>query len=129
MADIRELAKDWQNLPVSFEGRDVLPDGDEVWVGDTLELGLPIVWLKRSVATSPRDFEYMIVHTKEYQEPTGEYWCWNCHLPLVHKHGKWICPNCNAEFSEANVDSLAPPTEEASYADDLITPNDEWYDF
>lgn len=128
MADIMELAKDWRNLPTSFEGREVLRDGDEVWVGDTLELGLPIVWLKRSIATIPEDFDYVVIHNKGYDEPTGEHWCWDCHTLLCNKGGKWVCPRCGDEFSDDEVDTRTSPTEEASYPDDSIEPNDEWYD-
>lgn len=35
------LAKNWREHDCSFEGRDVLPNGDEVWIYTTLELGLP----------------------------------------------------------------------------------------
>ena len=34
------LAKNWREHDYSFEGRDVLPNGDEVWIYTTLELGL-----------------------------------------------------------------------------------------
>ena len=37
------LAKNWREHDYSFEGRDVLPNGDEVWIYTTLELGLPVL--------------------------------------------------------------------------------------
>ena len=40
------LAKNWREHDYSFEGRDVLPNGDEVWIYTTLELGLPVLWVK-----------------------------------------------------------------------------------
>ena len=40
------LAKNWREHDYSFEGRDVLPNGDEVWTYTTLELGLPVLWVK-----------------------------------------------------------------------------------
>ncbi len=42
------LAKNWREHDYSFEGRDVLPNGDEVWIYTTLELGLPVLWVKAS---------------------------------------------------------------------------------
>ena len=46
MSYMDELARKWREHDRSFEGRDVLPNGDEVWTYTTLELGLPVLWLK-----------------------------------------------------------------------------------
>ena len=74
------LAKNWREHDYSFEGRDVLPNGDEVWIYTTLELGLPVLWVKHPDGS----FDYRVLHTPGYDKPTGEHWCWNCHCQMVH---------------------------------------------
>lgn len=66
MANIKELASHWKDFPYSYESRDELPDGDEVWVWDTLNLGLPVLWLKHSNGS----FENWVIHTPGYDRPT-----------------------------------------------------------
>lgn len=46
MEYIEELAKNWKQYGYSFDAREILPNGDEAWVYSTLELGLPVLWLK-----------------------------------------------------------------------------------
>lgn len=126
MADIMELAKDWRNLPTSFEGREVLRDGDEVWVGDTLELGLPIVWLKH-----PNDtFVSYVIHTPGYDQSIGEHWCFNCHCQMNHRDNVWECPKCEETFEDDDLflDDNTAPSEEASYRDEDERPEEEWFD-
>ena len=56
------LAKNWREHDYSFEGRDVLPNGDEVWIYTTLELGLPVLWVKHPDGS----FDYRVLHTPGY---------------------------------------------------------------
>lgn len=78
MSYMDELARKWREHDRSFEGRDVLPNGDEVWTYTTLELGLPVLWLKHPDGS----FEYRVIHTPGYDQDTGEHWCWECHRCL-----------------------------------------------
>ena len=121
MANIKELASHWKDFPYSYESRDELPDGDEVWVWDTLNLGLPVLWLKHSTGS----FENWVIHTPGYDRPTGEHWCWNCHCQMIQHGEVWVCTGCGDEISEEDIDSLSSPTEEASYSDEL-DPDPEW---
>lgn len=121
MANIKELASHWKDFPYSYESRDELPDGDEVWVWDTLNLGLPVLWLSTRMAhlrigsfTRPD----MIVRQ-------AEHWCWNCHCQMIQHGEVWVCTGCGDEISEEDIDSLSSPTEEASYSDEL-DPDPEW---
>ena len=84
------LAKNWREHDYSFEGRDVLPNGDEVWIYTTLELGLPVLWVKHPDGS----FDYRVLHTPGYDKLTGEHWCWNCHCQMVHHDDEWLCPKC-----------------------------------
>lgn len=52
------LAKNWREHDYSFEGRDVLPNGDEVWIYTTLELGLPVLWVKHQTDRLTTVFSY-----------------------------------------------------------------------
>lgn len=118
-----ELAKNWRVHDCSYEGRDVLPNGDEVWVYSTLELGLPVLWVKHPDGS----FEYRVIHTPGYDQPTGEHWCCDCHCQM-EQHGElWVCPECESEIEERDIDIASSPTEEASYADDF-EPEPEWLD-
>lgn len=122
MADIRDLADHWQDFPYSYESRDELPDGDEVWVWDTLNLGLPVLWLKHPNNT----FDCKVIHTPGYDAPSGEHWCFDCHT-LMERHGsEWVCRKCGIEVDDRDIDAYAGPTEEASYNDEL-DPEPEWY--
>jgi hypothetical protein len=40
----------------------------------------------------------------------------------------WRCPKCEEEHYEEDVDLCSAPTEEASYADDELEPEEEWLD-
>ena len=64
MSYMDELARKWREHDRSFEGRDVLPNGDEVWTYTTLELGLPVLWLKHPDGS----FEYRVIHTPGYDQ-------------------------------------------------------------
>lgn len=126
MADIRDFLNNWEELPYSFEGRDSLPDGDEIWRYETRWLGLPIIWLKH-----PNDtFDSYIVHTPGYDQPIGEHWCFNCHCQMVHNDTIWECPKCGDDFEDDDtfLDWNTAPTEEASYRDEDEHPEEEWYD-
>lgn len=119
------LAKNWREHDCSFEGRDVLPNGDEVWIYTTLELGLPVLWVKHPDGS----FDYRVLHTPGYDEPTGEHWCWNCHCQMVHHDDdEWLCLKCGDHIDDNDIDLLSSPTEEASYPDDDLEPEPEWYD-
>lgn len=118
------LAKNWREHDYSFEGRDVLPNGDEVWIYTTLELGLPVLWVKHPDGS----FDYRVLHTPGYDKLTGEHWCWNCHCQMVHHDDKWLCPKCGDHIDDNDIDLLSSPTEEASYPDDDLEPEPEWYD-
>jgi len=67
---IERLAKHWEDHNCSFDARDILPNGDEVWVYSTLELGLPVLWLKHPNG----NLEHYVIHTEGYDKPTGEHW-------------------------------------------------------
>ena len=118
------LAKNWREHDYSFEGRDVLPNGDEVWTYTTLELGLPVLWVKHPDGS----FDYRVLHTPGYDESTGEHWCWNCHCQMVHHDDEWLCLKCGDHIDDNDIDLLSSPTEEASYPDDDLEPEPEWYD-
>lgn len=118
------LAKNWREHDYSFEGRDVLPNGDEVWICTTLELGLPVLWVKHPDGS----FDYRVLHTPGYDESTGEHWCWNCHCQMIHHDDEWLCPKCGDHIDDNDIDLLSSPTEEASYPDDDLEPEPEWYD-
>lgn len=125
---IKKLAKNWKDYPCSFDSREVLPNGDEVWVYSNLELGLPVLWIKHSDG----NFEHYVIHTKDYDKPTGEHWCFGCHCKMeryenIWKCPIWRCPECNEEFYEEDIDLSSAPTEEASY-DDYVEPEEEWMD-
>lgn len=123
MGIIDKLASHWKDYDYSFEGREVLSNGDEVWTYETLELGLPVLWLKHPDGS----FEYRVIHTKDYDKPTGEHWCLDCHCQVERHDGIWICLNCGEEFYDEYVDLETAPSEEASYPDDL-EPEDNWRD-
>ena len=123
MADIRDFLNNWEELPYSFEGRDLLPDGDEIWRYDTLWLGLPVIWLKHPNNT----FDSYVVHTPGYNQSTGEHWCFECHRKMLHQGSEWVCPECSNSLEDYEVDYNSAPTEEASYSDEL-EPESEWYD-
>lgn len=118
------LAKNWREHDYSFEGREVLPNGDEVWIYTTLELGLPVLWVKHPDGS----FDYRVLHTPGYDESTGEHWCWNCHCQMVHHDDEWLCPKCGDHIDDNDIELLSSPTEEASYPDDDLEPEPEWYD-
>ena len=124
MANINELAAHWQDFPYSYDSRDELPDGDEVWVWDTLNLGLPALWLKHPDGS----FENWIVHTPGYDRPTGEHWCWNCHHQMAQHGDVWVCTECGDEIDDEDINALSSPTEEASYPEDSVEPEPEWMD-
>ena len=94
------LAKNWREHDYSFEGRDVLPNGDEVWIYTTLELGLPVLWVKHPDGS----FDYRVLHTPGYDESTGEHWCWNCHCQMVHHDDEWLCPKCGDHIDDNDID-------------------------
>ena len=119
-----ELAQNWRAHDCSFEGRDVLPNGDEVWVYNTLELGLPVLWVKHPDGT----FDYRVIHTPGYDQETGEHWCEDCHCQIDHHGELWICPRCGNEIEDRDIEILSSPTEEASYTDDNLEPEPEWFD-
>lgn len=122
MSYIDELARNWREHDCSFKGRDVLPNGDEVWTYNTLELDLPVLWVKHPDGT----FEYQVIHTPGYDQPTGEHWCWDCHCKLEYNDNIWKCPKCGDEIEDQEIDILSSPTEEASYPDDNLEPESEW---
>ncbi len=67
-----------------------------------------------------------------YDKPTGEHWCFWCHYQMeryenIWKVPIWRCPKCGEEHYEEDVDLCSAPTEEASYADDELEP-EEWLD-
>ena len=119
-----KLAENWREYDCSYEGRDVLPNGDEVWVYTTLELGLPVLWVKHPDGS----FEYRVIHTPDYDRDTGEHWCWNCHCMLKRFGDFWRCSRCGDEINNDEIDILSSPTEEASYPDDNLEPEPEWFD-
>lgn len=124
MSYIDELARNWREHDCSFEGRDVLPNGDEVWTHTTLELGLPVLWMKHPDGS----FDYRVIHTPGYDRDTGEHWCWDCHQMLNRVGNTWTCPGCGNEVNDREIDILTSPTEEASYPDDNLEPEPEWMD-
>lgn len=124
MSYMDELVRKWREHDRSFEGRDVLPNGDAVWTYTTLELGLPVLWLKHPDGS----FEYRVIHTPGYDQDTGEHWCWECHKMLVHCGDIWKCNQCGNEIENQDIDILSSPTEEASYPDDNLEPESEWLD-
>lgn len=129
MEYIEELAKNWKQYDYSFDAREILPNGDEAWVYSTLELGLPVLWLKHPDGS----FEHYVIHTDGYDKPTGEHWCFWCHCQMeryenIWKVPIWRCPKCKEEHYEEDVDLCSAPTEEASYADDELEPEEEWLD-
>ena len=72
MSYMDELVRKWREHDRSFEGRDVLPNGDEVWTYTTLELGLPVLWLKHPDGS----FEYRVLilhHSFQDQESVRRY--------------------------------------------------------
>ena len=128
MSYIDDLARHWQDFDCSFEARTELENGDEVWMHDTYNLGIPVLWVKHNDGS----FEYRVIHTHGYNRPTGEHWCLNCHC-LVEQHGNfWECPDCKETFSEASVEENTAPTEEACYTItgelDNLQPEPEWED-
>lgn len=128
MEYIEKLARHWKDYDCSFEARTVLSNGDEVWVYSTLELGLPVLWIKHLDGS----FENYVIHTPGYDRPTGEHWCYDCHCKMEHyediwKCPIWHCPKCGEELYEEDVNMCSAPTEEASYSDDL-EPEEEWLD-
>ena len=41
---------------------------------------------------------------------------------------KWLCPKCGDHIDDNDIELLSSPTEEASYPDDDLEPEPEWYD-
>ena len=120
---IERLAKHWEDHNCSFDARDTLPNGDEVWVYSTLELGLPVLWLKHPNG----NLEHYVIHTEGYDKPTGEHWCFGCHCQMERYEDIWRCPECGDELYDEDVELCSAPTEEASYSDD-VEPEEEWLD-
>lgn len=122
MGYMDELARNWREYAYGFEGRDVLANGDEIWTYTTLELGLPVLWVRH-----PDDsFEYRVIHTPDYDQDTGEHWCWSCHKMLTRVGDVWRCAQCGDEIEDCYIEVLSSPTEEASYPDDNLEPEPEW---
>ena len=64
------------------------------------------------------------VHIKkfsmEYRLPTGDEWCPNCHIKMIHKDGYFECPECLHSITDEESEyGEGFPTKESTYEFDF----------